>query len=205
MAKLIGTDAKSAYAMWAATYDEVDNPVRDLDKGLLAELTSDLDGLSVLELGCGTGKNTTHLARAARVVAVDFSAEMLAVARKRFSDEHVTFLQADLRERLPVDGPFDRVTIDLVLEHIEDLAPVFSEVARVLAPDGQCIVIELNPAEQTRGKQAKFLDDSGAEVRVEAFHHSEEDFAAAFAHAGLSAGKRPAPSRLIAWVANRTL
>jgi SAM-dependent methyltransferase len=81
------TRAKSianSYSAWAATCDTDRNLTRDLD----AELTCRLIGpgpVSVLvEAGCGTGKNTRHFSQiAAEVHALDFSAGMLEVARRR--------------------------------------------------------------------------------------------------------------------------
>lgn len=63
-----------------------------------------IDGRDVLELGCGTGKNTMWLAeRARRVTAMDFSPGMLDVARGRAPKDRVSFVQHDARERWPMD------------------------------------------------------------------------------------------------------
>ena len=63
-----------AYDRWAATYDADKNATRDLDAIVVRKAPLALEGREVLELGCGTGKNTSYLAEhAARVVAMDFS------------------------------------------------------------------------------------------------------------------------------------
>ena len=50
-----------------------------------------------LEMGCGTGKNTVWLKGKARhITAVDFSAEMLNLARQKFSPDQIEFVQADI-------------------------------------------------------------------------------------------------------------
>jgi SAM-dependent methyltransferase len=60
-------------------------------------------GRDVLELGCGTGKNTGWLAEHARtVVGLDFSAGMLARARERVRAANVRFARHDVRQRWPV-------------------------------------------------------------------------------------------------------
>jgi trans-aconitate methyltransferase len=106
----------------------------------VATLTRDLDaevlvmkgriGGRVLELGCGTGKNTLWLAqRAQRLVACDFSPAMLARAKERVPG--VEFHLCDIRGEWPVDE-VDVVVVDLVLEHVDDLRPVFAQAQNKL-------------------------------------------------------------------------
>jgi ubiquinone/menaquinone biosynthesis C-methylase UbiE len=52
----------AAYEGWAATYDQMTNPPRDLDAEVLRKIMEGRVGGRVLELGCGTGKNTVWLA-----------------------------------------------------------------------------------------------------------------------------------------------
>jgi cyclopropane fatty-acyl-phospholipid synthase-like methyltransferase len=66
-------------------------------------------GARVLDAPCGHGRHSVELAaRGYRVVGVDLSAEMLAVARREAAERGVTvdWRQADMRE-LPRDGSFD--------------------------------------------------------------------------------------------------
>src|SRR5207245_2491950 len=71
--------------------------------------------------------------------------------------EHVRFVQHDLRMPWPVAAASIDVAVgNLVLEHIESLAPVFAEAARVVRPGGQLFICELHPARQRRGGQAHF-------------------------------------------------
>lgn len=177
-----------AYDQWAATYDSDRNATRDLDAAVLRASGLEVGGRTVLELGCGTGKNTVWLAeRAARVIAIDFSAEMLAAARRRVTSSHVEFLQRDVRERLPLDDAgMDVVVCNLVLEHVADVAPVFAEIHRVLHDGGAAFLCELHPERQRRGGQAQFTDAaSGDRVFVEAYTHTIDEFVAAASGAGL--------------------
>jgi SAM-dependent methyltransferase len=97
-----------------------------------------------LDAGCGPGRHTSFLAsRADRVIAVDISRRMLAMAHRGIpnNEKHrVDLVQADVR-RLP----FKRGMIDLivnleVLEHLPDsqegVAATFSEFRRALKPGG---------------------------------------------------------------------
>ncbi len=182
-----------AYDRWAATYDTAPNRTRDLDAEILRAHGPELRGHVVLEMGGGTGKNTTWLAaRASRVISLDVSPEMQLLARARVAelglpDDRVAFLLHDVRERWPLDDEsVDMVVGNLVLEHVEALAPVFCEAARVLKPGGTLWISELHPERQRRGAQAHFADAATGElVHVPAFRHTVSEYVNAAIAAGL--------------------
>jgi malonyl-CoA O-methyltransferase len=133
----------------------------------------------VLELGCGTGKNTSFLAEHARsVTAMDFSEGMIARAHERLATSNVKFVRHDVRELWPVTASsVDVVVANLILEHVHDLAPVYFEAARVLRPGGQFFICELHPYRQLIGVQAHFMDASTGEmVQVDAHVHTVSEF-----------------------------
>lgn len=177
----------AAYDRWSAQYDDNENPTRDLDARVVRQELVQLTGRIVLEVGCGTGKNTVWLAEQSKhVVALDFSAGMLAVARRRVNAANVRFVQHDVRETWPLrDAEVDVVIGNLVLEHVADLAPVYREAARVLKPGGQLFFCELHPHKQLLGSQARFTDpDTHETVHVTAFAHSMAEYV----NGGLDAG-----------------
>jgi len=176
-----------AYDRWAASYDADRNATRDLDADVVRRSALAVDGQDVLELGCGTGKNTVWLAERARsVVALDFSPGMLARARERVREAHVRFVEHDVREAWPVaDGSVDVVVGNLVLEHVGALEPVYAEAARALRPGGRLLFCELHPERQRRGGQAHFTEAAtGTTVHVPAHRHT----VAEYVNGGLDAG-----------------
>jgi malonyl-CoA O-methyltransferase len=98
----------------------------------------------------------------------------------------VRFVQHDVRTTWPVvDVSVDVVIGNLVLEHVQHLAPVYAEAARVLRPGGQLFLCELHPFRQLRGGQAHFVDAANGEtVHVEAFAHSASEYV----NKGIAAG-----------------
>lgn len=95
-------NTRTAYDSWSETYDRDRNLTRDLDHEVTRSTLASLRFSSVLEIGCGTGKNTALLAAiAARVHAVDFSDGMLAKAKEKVSSDNVTFTVADLTRTWP--------------------------------------------------------------------------------------------------------
>jgi ubiquinone/menaquinone biosynthesis C-methylase UbiE len=169
--------ARHAYEIWAATYDTQANKVRDLDAVVIRAADLPLDGQAIIELGAGSGKNTEYLAAHARAVtAFDYSPAMLSRARQRILDSNVRFIEHDISRRWPTpDADTDLVVADLVLEHIPDLRPVFTEAHRVLRPQGLFFISELHPYQQLHGIQAHF--QQGEEVfYIEAYPHMVSEY-----------------------------
>lgn len=181
-------EVANAYDSWAARYDDDANTTRDLDAEVVRGAGLPVADADVVELGCGTGKNTRWLAAQARTVAaLDFSPGMLARARERVGTANVRFIEHDVRDVWPLeDGSADLVIGNLVLEHVQALAPVFAEACRVLRPGGTLFLCELHPERQRRGGQAHFTSGTGETIRVPAHRHD----VAEFVNGGIAAGLR---------------
>lgn len=170
-------DIQNAYNEWSEIYDSNDNLTRDLDQMLTRNIFAGQHFDSILETGCGTGKNTVFLAEiGTKVHALDFSAGMIEKAREKVKADHVRFSIADLTKRWPCDdAAYDLITCNLVLEHIEDLSHIFSEAARSLKAKGKFHINELHPFKQYKGTKARF--EKGKEIiEVDAFVHHISDF-----------------------------
>jgi ubiquinone/menaquinone biosynthesis C-methylase UbiE len=177
---------QKAYNDWSETYDSDENLTRDLDQRVTGEALANLHFHSILELGCGTGKNTGLLAQVGtRVHALDFSQGMIEMAKNKTKAENVSFSLADLTQPWPCeDAPYDLVVCNLVLEHIQDLSFIFSEASRVLEPNGKFLINELHPFRQYEGKKARFRTGEGG-TEISAFVHHISDFLNAAASHGL--------------------
>jgi SAM-dependent methyltransferase len=109
-------------------------------------LLGDVAGRTVLDLGCGEGRDATLIAyRGARVCAMDISLDLLRVARERAAaDGHqdaVTF-RCGSTHAIPLpDRSVDVVFGNVILHHV-DLARTAREVSRVLRPGGRAIFRE---------------------------------------------------------------
>lgn len=168
---------QDAYTNWSATYDEDRNRTRDLDQQVTQAALAGRQFAAIVEIGCGTGKNTALLAQlGGSVRALDFSAGMLARAQEKVRAANVAFLEADLTQPWPIDeDSADLVVCNLVLEHIEDLRFIFAQAARVLAANGLFFVCELHPFRQYSGTVANFQREEGA-VSIPAYVHHISDF-----------------------------
>jgi ubiquinone/menaquinone biosynthesis C-methylase UbiE len=157
---------RHGYDRWAAVYEHDANPLPALEAPVVRAAVGGVRGLTVLDLGCGTGRHTVWLAEAgAFVTAVDFSEGMLTEARRKPGMESVQFIVHDLHQPLPIsDDSFDLVVSGLVLEHLRDVESFYAEVARVLKLGGRAVVSAMHPAMFLRGSQARFTDPVSGEV-----------------------------------------
>src|SRR5262249_2089566 len=180
---------QDAYTRWSTTYDSDRNLTRDLDQLATERSFADCTYRNVLELGCGTGKNTALLARISRnILAVDFSPVMVRQAKAKIDAGNVLFVVVDLTKPWPCKAEScELIVCNLVLEHVEDLVPIFAQASRVLTGGGLFFVSELHPFRQYQGKQAIFQSEEGT-VAIGAFVHHLSDFINAAEQNSLSFG-----------------
>ena len=110
-------------------------------------LAGDVQGLRVLEVGCGAGPLTELLVDAgAEVTAVDVSSKMLELAHARLK-HNATLLMADISKPLEFaeDRSFDLVVGSLVLHYVERWEPVLLEFRRLLRPGGAVVFSTHHP------------------------------------------------------------
>ncbi|HAT50171.1 MAG: class I SAM-dependent methyltransferase [Nitrospirae bacterium] len=100
----------------------------------------------ILEIGCGTGLYTQHLARRhPQLIAMDLSGAMLQRVRDKMSDSPVRFLQGDATALPFAAHSFEHVLAFSCLHHVPDTPAVFREVFRILQPGGRFLLMEPNP------------------------------------------------------------
>jgi len=181
-------DNRAGYDRWAKSYDGYVNSTVAVDDMAFPPLWGHLEGQRVLEVGCGTGRHTVRLVRAGNsVTGLDLSPGMLAVAREKLARYgNVSLVEADfLNTPLRLED-LDAVITALVLEHIADLDSFFIRVAACLKTGGDFYLSEIHPDRIAAGTQANFVDDeTGEEIRLKSYAHSEETVQAAAGAAGL--------------------
>ena len=180
---------REGYDLWSTIYDGEDNALIALEKRYFHDHLGDVDGIKVVDVGCGTGRHSLDLAaRGAKVTTIDFSEGMLEKARRKPGADSVHFVAHDLSQPLPLpDSAFDRVVCALVLDHVENVTALFRELGRVCASDGFILITVMHPAMMLRGIQARFTDpNTGLESRPASVANEISDYVMAAVRAKLA-------------------
>jgi 2-polyprenyl-3-methyl-5-hydroxy-6-metoxy-1,4-benzoquinol methylase len=124
------------YDNWVGTHSMSDDPYFGAVEALMGEIT----GQRICDLACGQGRVARHLAdRGARVVGIDLSAKLLAIARhhEETSPRGIEYVHADVQrlEDAAFD-PFDEVVCSMALMDIPDLGATVRGVASLLRAEG---------------------------------------------------------------------
>jgi trans-aconitate 2-methyltransferase len=121
----------------ARTYDRSSQPQQSWASGVLARLEGIPQDATVLDVGCGTGRVTEALLALVprgRVLAMDASADMVALARRRLGDRAEVWCQ-DVLE-LEVEEPVDAIVSTATLHWVPDHDRLWARLARALRPGG---------------------------------------------------------------------
>ncbi len=121
----------------ARTYDRTSEPQQAWAAEVLARLDGVAQDATVLDVGCGTGRVTEALLALVpqgRVLAIDASAEMVALARRRLGARARVWCQDALD--LDLEQPVDAIVSTATLHWVGDHDRLWARLARALRPGG---------------------------------------------------------------------
>jgi ubiquinone/menaquinone biosynthesis C-methylase UbiE len=128
----------------APTWDKELTPERLKCLGNIVKELGIKPGCYVLDIGSGTGVLLpfliTELGYKGRIVALDFSAEMLGQARAKNFSPIVGFAQADVLAIPLADNSLDMAICNSVFPHFADKGKALKEIARVLKHNGWLVI-----------------------------------------------------------------
>ena len=140
-----------SYNKWHQRWHEVEHHSTEI---YLAQWHQDalslagrVQGLQVLEVGCGQGGFSLHLANlGASVVGTDFSSKAIEISTNRqlAQESSAKFLVADAQALPFADKSFDLVVSCECLEHVPIPEKALAEMFRVLKPNGRLVLTTEN-------------------------------------------------------------
>ena len=119
----------------------------DYERPAVVSLLPIVEGLNVLDVGCGSGWYAEYLLEhGATVTAFDLNPDFVALTQSRVG-QHATVYQADLAQPLDfaADSEFDVVVCPLVMHYLKDWRPAFHEFHRILQPHGVLVFSTHHP------------------------------------------------------------
>jgi cytosine/adenosine deaminase-related metal-dependent hydrolase/ubiquinone/menaquinone biosynthesis C-methylase UbiE len=173
----------ATFDLWAEVYDAQINPFLSLEERIISSLLPNLQGLDVLDAGCGTGRTLGLLkARNARtVIGVDNSHSMLERARST----HGIDVRHGLCTALPVpDASVDCVTCSFVISYISDLERFADELLRATRPGARIWLSDVHPETAQTLNWKRSFRWSGQEIEVASEGWSINQILSAFAARG---------------------
>ena len=117
------------------------------EHGTFVDLLPNVAGSRALDLGCGAGQLTLHVAEsgAAEVIGIDLSERMLEVARTERAHPMVTYVQASMDGTDFPAARFDLVVSSLAFHYVEDYAGLVRRIAEWLVPGGHLVFSTEHP------------------------------------------------------------
>ncbi|MBQ5995216.1 MAG: class I SAM-dependent methyltransferase [Clostridia bacterium] len=118
-----------------------------LEQPAMRKLIPDLQGKSVLDLGCGFGFNCKEfaLAGAKSVVGIDLSEKMIEQANATNSTDNITYHVMSMMDIDTLNEKFDFVFSSLAFHYIEDFEKLISQTYSVLNDDGVLLFSQEHP------------------------------------------------------------
>jgi len=158
----------------------------------LVEVVGRVDGLTVLDAGCGEGIVSRSLVgTATRMVGIDVVPQLIAYARERDLTHSITYTVHDLSRPLPhYHQTFDLIVSNFVLNDVPDYRGFITTLSASLKPRGRIVLSLNNPyAALLREKVDNYFDSEAIAQYVFGpalyFHRTMEEYSQAFHTAGL--------------------
>ncbi|KAB2332888.1 class I SAM-dependent methyltransferase [Bacillus mesophilum] len=132
------------YKLWSPIYDHVFN------KGMFLKARKEVfknlkykKGSKILLVGAGTGADIPFfLDKGYVLTAIDYSEEMLAVAKSKFKDKSITFKKMDAQKMEFEENTFDFIAASLVISVVPKPEDALSEITRVLKKNGEILIFD---------------------------------------------------------------
>lgn len=131
----------------------------------MAQLLPDVRGKAVLDLGCGCGHNCAQFSDsgAARIVGIDISQKMLAIAQSESYRPNIEYKNLCMTEISALSGKFDLVYSSLAFHYIEDFDRLMRDIAGLMNKGGTLLFSQEHPiyTASENGQGHYILDEQG--------------------------------------------
>ena len=140
-------DNETFFAGYKRIRENVSNANILFETPALFSLLPDLTGKRILDLGCGYGDHCMEFIRmgAERVVGIDISRKMLAVAEKENAHPGIEYRNLPMECVSELEETFDIVVSSLAVHYVADFDRLTKDVFALLKPEGLFVFSQENP------------------------------------------------------------
>lgn len=145
------------------------------------ELLGDIQGATVLDVGCGTGRNfgflVERVSSTGRVIAVDYSEGMLEKARDRVRKngwQNVDVMRGDAVRLAGVPEGVDAVVSAWCYGIVYDLEGALNRALEVLRPGGAIAIMDFDRSKPTRGLLRTLFPLYGSLLKIAGIDTAED-------------------------------
>ena len=133
-------------------------------------LGSSRENPTIVDVGCGEGaflRTLKQLMPKAALLGIDFCPTMLNEARRRSTDQEITYSLGDIEEQISVPrSKADLVTSILAMDEMDQLGSAFANIAEILKPGGIAMIAVMDPLKELErnSRELKAFLDNGAQL-----------------------------------------
>lgn len=135
------------------------------EKPAIRSLLPDLNGMTVLDLGCGFGENCLYFIEqgAKKVIGIDISEKMLKVAEKENLNSRITYMQLDMNDIDVIKEKFDIIYSSLAFHYVNDFQKLLTNIRILLRENGMLIFSQEHPLTTAHKKGERWTKDEDGE------------------------------------------
>ncbi len=114
---------------------------------ILFKMLPELNGKSVLDIGCGMGQHAKRYSDmgAASVMGIDISEKMLAYAKEHNGADNIVYRRMAMEDIETIGRSFDLVTSSLVFDYVEDFAGLMRKIHNLMKEDAKFVFSMSHP------------------------------------------------------------
>jgi SAM-dependent methyltransferase len=178
--------AQEGYSLWASTYEDIVQDAMDIRLLARVQTVRWAQVGAAVDLACGTGRIGVWLKGqgVGTIDGLDLTPAMLDGARAK--GVYRQLLLGNVLETPLPSAAYDLVTISLADEHLPTVAPLYSEAARILRPNGYFVLVGFHPYFLMNGIPTHYTYPTGESVTIECYVHLMSDHVQAALSAGFT-------------------
>lgn len=136
------------------------------EKPAIFSMLGDVNGKSIIDLGCGYGENCRAFSEmgAERIVGIDLSQKMLEIAKKENHAQNIQYLNMPMENIKSLSDKFDIAVSSLALHYIKDYDKLINDVCSLLKPGGIFLFSQEHPLTTAPIDGAKWIKNEDGSV-----------------------------------------